>query len=187
MASRPDLRIGDAEREARAAELREHYAQGRLSLTEFNQRLDAVFASATQQQLDQVTADLPHVQAARTPLPVTASGPIPPGAGRPGSDQPGRDQPGSLRGALAMLSGLAALAVVVLAGWLLIRAPGALHLRGFPFGGRVGILLAVLAIVRGLIRRIFGLGRRGRWGGGATFGHHGHYGHGGHWHGHQRW
>jgi len=184
MAARPDLRIGDAEREARAAELREHFAQGRLSLTEFNERLSAVFAALTQQQLDQVTADLPHVQAARSPLPGTAAAAIPPGAGGTGSDRPGQS---GVRGALAMLSGLAALAVVVLAGWLLVRAPGALHLRGFPFPGRVGILLAVLAIVRGLIRRIFGLGRRGRWGGGASFGHHGHYGHGGHWHGHQRW
>ncbi|HUA30142.1 MAG TPA: DUF1707 domain-containing protein, partial [Streptosporangiaceae bacterium] len=41
MATGPDLRIGDAEREAAAASLREHYAQGRLTLEEFNERLDA--------------------------------------------------------------------------------------------------------------------------------------------------
>jgi Domain of unknown function (DUF1707) len=48
MATGPDLRIGDADREAAAASLREHYAQGRLTLDEFNQRLDAVFAATTQ-------------------------------------------------------------------------------------------------------------------------------------------
>jgi Domain of unknown function (DUF1707) len=42
MATRPDMRIGDADREATVASLREHYATGRLSLEEFNQRLDAV-------------------------------------------------------------------------------------------------------------------------------------------------
>jgi len=33
-----------------AARLREHYAQGRLTLEEFHQRLDAVFAATTQSQ-----------------------------------------------------------------------------------------------------------------------------------------
>jgi uncharacterized protein DUF1707 len=36
MAAGPDPRIADADREA-AAHLREHYAQGRLTLEEFNQ------------------------------------------------------------------------------------------------------------------------------------------------------
>ena len=41
MASSDDLRVGDAEREAVAAELREHYAQGRLTIDDFQRRLDA--------------------------------------------------------------------------------------------------------------------------------------------------
>ncbi|HEU5420371.1 MAG TPA: DUF1707 domain-containing protein [Streptosporangiaceae bacterium] len=159
MAARPDLRIGDAEREARAAELREHYAHGRLSLAEFNERLDAVFAAATQEQLDQVTADLPQVRMPSTPLPVTASGAIPPGGGGPGGGSRGSSRPGA-RGALSMLSGLAAAFIVILTAWLLVRPPGAMHFWGIPWAGRAGLLLAVLAIVRGLIRRIFGLGRR---------------------------
>jgi uncharacterized membrane protein len=48
VATGPDLRIADADRDAAAAFLREHYAQGRLTLEEFNQRLDAVFAATTQ-------------------------------------------------------------------------------------------------------------------------------------------
>lgn len=60
MTPNPELRIGDAERDAAAASLREHYAQGRLTLDELNERLDASFAARTQGQLDKISADLPH-------------------------------------------------------------------------------------------------------------------------------
>ena len=53
------LRIGDAERDAAAADLGEHYAAGRLSLDELNERLDAVFTSKTLGQLTRIMADLP--------------------------------------------------------------------------------------------------------------------------------
>ena len=70
MATGPDLRIGDADREAAATSLREHYAQGRLTLDEFNQRLDAVFAATTQSQLNQITRRSP----ARRPAARAAAG-----------------------------------------------------------------------------------------------------------------
>lgn len=53
------LRIGDAERDAAAADLGEHYAAGRLTLDELNQRLDAVFSAKTFGQLAKVMTDLP--------------------------------------------------------------------------------------------------------------------------------
>jgi len=53
------LRIGDAERDAAAADLGEHYAAGRITLDELHERLDAVFASKTLGQLTRVMADLP--------------------------------------------------------------------------------------------------------------------------------
>jgi hypothetical protein len=53
------LRIGDAERDAAAADLGEHYAAGRLTLDELNERLDAIFAAKTFGQLSKVMADLP--------------------------------------------------------------------------------------------------------------------------------
>jgi len=53
------LRIGDAERDAAAADLGEHYAAGRLTLNELNERLDAVFSSKTFGQLTRIMADLP--------------------------------------------------------------------------------------------------------------------------------
>jgi uncharacterized protein DUF1707 len=53
------MRIGDAERDAAAADLGEHYAAGRLTLDELNERLDAVFAAKTNGQLIRIMADLP--------------------------------------------------------------------------------------------------------------------------------
>ena len=53
------LRIGDAERDAAATDLGEHYAAGRLTLDELHERLDSVFAAKTLGQLSRVMADLP--------------------------------------------------------------------------------------------------------------------------------
>ncbi|HWG00724.1 MAG TPA: DUF1707 domain-containing protein [Trebonia sp.] len=53
------LRIGDAERDAAAADLGEHYAAGRLTLDELHERLSQVFAAKTHGQLWKVMADLP--------------------------------------------------------------------------------------------------------------------------------
>lgn len=65
-----DLRIGDAEREAAAAELGEHYAQGRLDVDEHAERLDAIWAARTRRDLDPIFADLrptPYAASARAP------------------------------------------------------------------------------------------------------------------------
>jgi hypothetical protein len=53
------LRIGDAERDAVATDLGEHYAAGRLTLDELHERLSAAFAAKTYGQLTHVMADLP--------------------------------------------------------------------------------------------------------------------------------
>ncbi|MEW9549439.1 DUF1707 domain-containing protein [Nonomuraea sp. NPDC050783] len=65
-----DLRIGDAEREQTMAALREHFAQGRLTREELDERLDQALAARTGRDLSQVTADLPgphHREAAARP------------------------------------------------------------------------------------------------------------------------
>lgn len=59
MASGFEMRVGDAEREAAAAELREHYASGRLTLDELNDRIDRAFAAKTRGDLDALMRDLP--------------------------------------------------------------------------------------------------------------------------------
>jgi hypothetical protein len=62
MASGYEMRVGDAEREATAAELREHYASGRLTLDELNDRLDKAFAAKTRGDLDALMRDLPSAR-----------------------------------------------------------------------------------------------------------------------------
>jgi len=54
------MRVSDAEREAAAAELREHFASGRLSTSdELDQRLTSVFAAKTRADLNALFTDLP--------------------------------------------------------------------------------------------------------------------------------
>lgn len=146
MATGPDLRIGDAEREAAAASLREHYAQGRLTLEEFNERLDAVFKATTQSQLSLITWDLPHAAAPSAPLPVTTI----PGGGRERARQDwsqGRPR-----------FGIFPVIIAALAAWFVLFD---LQLRAFPWPGKLAIFLAIFAVIRGLLRRVFGFGRRG--------------------------
>jgi DNA-binding PadR family transcriptional regulator len=61
MASGPGLRAGDADREAAAAALGEHFAQGRLTFDELLARLDATFTATTQSEIAETTRDLPHL------------------------------------------------------------------------------------------------------------------------------
>jgi hypothetical protein len=84
--SGPELRIGDAEREAAVTALGEHYAAGRLTKDEFDERADRAWAAKTSSALWPLFADLPRPQA---PAPTASAspgrrpGPHPHGA-RPG-------------------------------------------------------------------------------------------------------
>jgi hypothetical protein len=57
----PGVRAGDADRNAAAAALGEHFAQGRLTLDELNARLDAALAATTYGELSQAARDLPDL------------------------------------------------------------------------------------------------------------------------------
>ena len=75
-----NLRIGDAERDAAMAQLREHFVAGRLTFDELTDRIDAALTAKTQRQIDGVMADLPRppkVTRAEAEVPVPA-----PDAGR---------------------------------------------------------------------------------------------------------
>ena len=152
MATGPDLRIGDADREAVAASLRENYAQGRLSLDEFNQRLDAVFKATTQSQLRLITRDLPHTGVPSAPLPVASV-----------SRERAREDYQSGCGGHGHRARLGMFPVIIAAfcAWLVLFD---LQLRAFPWPGKVAIFLAVFALVRRLIWRVFAAtrGRNGR-------------------------
>jgi len=64
----PELRASDADRERAADELREHYAAGRLTAEEFQERLDAAYAARTTADLARQLRDLP-AQAPPAPRP----------------------------------------------------------------------------------------------------------------------
>ena len=59
----PDVRVGDADRDAAAAALGEHFAQGRLTLDELDARLDATLTATTHGELSQAARDLPDLTA----------------------------------------------------------------------------------------------------------------------------
>jgi DNA-binding MarR family transcriptional regulator len=60
-APEPYVRVGDADRDAAAAALGEHFAQGRLTLDELDARLDAALSATTHGELSQAAWDLPDL------------------------------------------------------------------------------------------------------------------------------
>ncbi len=58
---RPRVRIGDPERERLSAVLREHYAEGRLTLEELRRRAEIVLAASYADEADQALAELPAI------------------------------------------------------------------------------------------------------------------------------
>jgi len=122
MATGADWRVSDAEREAVAEQLREHYAAGRVTIDEFRARLDAAYSATTAAGLGRVIADLP----AAGPTPAVAAW-APAGAAQP-QRAPGparRRHPGRLA-ALLVFAGLVTASAVALGslphGGLLVLA-----------------------------------------------------------------
>jgi Domain of unknown function (DUF1707) len=59
MATSEELRVSDGERDRVVELLKEHTAQGRLSLEELEERTGAAYAAKTRRQLQPLTQDLP--------------------------------------------------------------------------------------------------------------------------------
>lgn len=187
MATERNIRVSDADRDAVAAQLREHYAQGRLTLDELNERLDRAFASRTNLELTAVTSDLPYTPA-RGVLPAdrVRQGSYSYG---PRSDQ-GREQgqhwghgcgtgwsgagwsgaggragqPGREHGYVASLLGVFSVACAFFCVLVLMAA------MGFGLGSGptlVVIIIGALSVLRRLIglgrRKTMPVGRRRRW------------------------
>jgi Domain of unknown function (DUF1707) len=162
MATGYNVRIGDADREAIAAQLREHYADGRITLDELNERLDQTFAAKTRADLNVVMRDLPHVARPFTDAPAAGFGNAawqgkawPEPTGRPDSDY----GTGSGR-----RCGRAAFAPLLVLMWVALVF-GVVTLFGIGGGDRplaIVLLLAALAF----LKRLFGFGGRRRGGGG---------------------
>jgi hypothetical protein len=77
---RASLRASDADPERVVEALREHHVEGRLDAEELAQRVDRTYAAKTLGELDEITTDLPPIQA-----PARAGAPL-----RPRPRDPGR-------------------------------------------------------------------------------------------------
>jgi hypothetical protein len=69
-----NLRASDADRERVANVLREAAGDGRLTMDELDERLDAVYAAKTYAELEPITHDLPDAGATYTSVPAPAAG-----------------------------------------------------------------------------------------------------------------
>lgn len=62
---RPEVRIGDREREQTVGHLGAAFSEGRLDVAEYDERVTAAYAAKTAGDLLPLTADLPHPPAVR--------------------------------------------------------------------------------------------------------------------------
>jgi hypothetical protein len=60
-----DFRASDADRDRAAQDIREHFAAGRLTGEEMDERVEAVYASRTDGELRRLLADLPRIPVTR--------------------------------------------------------------------------------------------------------------------------
>jgi hypothetical protein len=172
MATEFNVRVGDADREAVAAQLREHFADGRLTLEELNERLDQAFAAKTRADLNTVMRDLPQAAQPAAGAPFggvrdTAwPGPAWPGQipTRPGQDYGHGHGPwGGPQGAQRPRGPFSAFAPLMGLIWFFLIL-GSVFLFGLGGGDRpLAIVLFIAALA--LVRRLFGLGRRRGFGG----------------------
>jgi hypothetical protein len=112
MTPQPEIRIGDAEREAAVTALGDHYAAGRLTKEEYDERAEVAWTAKTNSALWPLFADLPRPQAA--PRPTYSSVP-----GRPQTVH----RPGWIRFGLAPIL-LAVIALTVLSHLPLLLVVG---------------------------------------------------------------
>jgi Domain of unknown function (DUF1707) len=162
MANGYNVRVGDADREAVAAQLRDHFADGRLTHEELNERLDQAFAAKTKADLNTVMRDLPQAArpAAGMPYGGTAwQGPAWPGpmATRPGYGH-GSDYGcgGGQEGQRPRGFSFAPMIALV---WLFVILGAVFLFGGIGGGGRPLAIVLFLAALA-LVRRLIGMGRR---------------------------
>ena len=127
------LRVGDAERDAAAADLGEHYVDGRLTLDELHERLSAVFSAKTYGQLTRIMSDLPRLRRPAAPAWAVAYWPS---AGFPPSRaERQQSTPSDRAGRVAALSLLILAMMIWLFTALLFARHGFNHPMGPGFGG----------------------------------------------------
>ncbi|NED99818.1 DUF1707 SHOCT-like domain-containing protein [Phytoactinopolyspora halotolerans] len=78
------LRASDADRDRIAERLREAAAEGRLSLSELEERIEELYSTRTYGELEHVVEDLPGIDSSLSPRAATAPSPTSSPAPRPG-------------------------------------------------------------------------------------------------------
>jgi hypothetical protein len=154
------MRVSDAEREAAAAELREHFASGRLNQEELDERLASVFAAKTRGDLNALFTDLPS----------SGHGWATAGAGpwtRPGASDANSGWQAGGAGRSSVSRGIGRFVFASVMVWVLFIV-GILGVFGIGTGRPLGVvlLIAAFALLRRLLYMIFGR-RRARAGGGC--------------------
>jgi len=122
MTADPGIRASDEDRGRIAAALGEHYAAGRLTLEEFQERLDKAYAATTLGELDDLMTDLPGRDLGRLP-----GAWLPSPRGNP--PLPQRPLPGPVQGPVGHSSpavrAWVAISIGIFVIWLLSGASGA--------------------------------------------------------------
>jgi hypothetical protein len=149
------MRVGDAEREAAAAEVREHFASGRLTQDELNQRLDQTFAAKTRGDLNAVFTDLPTTGSWRSAAAGSAAG-----AGYDRRSGGGSFGPGGSGSRARQAVGFGVSVVTLFAAFLVFGIVGVFGIgSGRPLA--LVLLFAAFAMLRRLLFLIFGRRRGG--------------------------
>ena len=144
--------VTDADRDAAGAQLREHYAAGRILLDEFRDRMDAVYRAQTAPELGRVIDGLPHEGVV-----------IPPGAPRDSSPGGHPLNLAEMRATMARAGRRILLAsAVVTAGILLVFTllVTAFLVRGGLLGAVLGALLLIFAVGVAAVGALAWLARR---------------------------
>ena len=145
------VRIGDVEREAAVSALNRHFAEGRLTLLEHDERISLALAAQHSGDLDKLFADLPALGAQASPRGV------------------GRQGPGAAAG--RFIARRVVPIPVMLLGFV-IALVVFVHLLPFIIAGAV-----VMFFVRGRVRRHYCAGGPSGWAGrpfssdGSSYGH----------------
>lgn len=157
-----NMRISDADRDHVVERLREHYADGRLTSDELDERITATLSAKTYGDLRPVLADLPEPQPVGAPGPHGAVGA--PGAAGPFGAQGWQSQPWSTGGRpmMAYRRGPRILPLLLIAFAVTLLLPG---------GGLVFFLLLKMILAFWLVMCIMGIfaarrfrrQARGRW------------------------
>ncbi len=137
MAQSPEMRASDVDRDKVAAVLREHTAEGRITMDEFNERLEQLYQSKTYGELARLTADLPDVDLRNRPAKITP--------------QPVAKQTGMHPGMKAAWSAWAAASSINWVIWLIISVTSADFVYPWPLWvmGPWGAILLVSTIFGG--------------------------------------